>query len=386
MSNLLLAAAASGILRNAHFVVPNGRTIPERTLLIEPASVNRVLYSQDLANAAWSKSLVAVTSDALAAPDGTLTADLAVLDGGAPSTLQQTVTLVGDGTKAISAFVHPQRNPYFGFQLQDTTAAAVRQLVAWQFNGDNIPTLAAIDTTAADAFTPQRVKGTNWWRVAAKAPGVIAANTNVLTIYPAYAGSATGDGTYPWGIQVEDRPVPTAYIPTTSVVVGRNEESPYLPFSAHPQPMTIYLRFIDLGVGIDGLSNYSGLFAIGGTTDDAMWVVNDTANRLVVSHRRTSEVLGSYAATRTAYGDLVEIRVTLAADGVVQLHQTINGGAEESGTASSAQPLAAAWSNPRFYIGNRNGAVGSAAFTHVAIAKGAQSRETMRQLAGVLAP
>lgn len=382
MSNLLIKAAASGERRSAHYVIPNGKTLPERTLLIERASTNRCLHSADLANAAWTKSLLAISSNARTAPDGTMTADLATLDGGAPSTARQTITVSGDGTKVVSMAIHYHNNPLCGFQWRDSTAAVTRQLMAWQFNGLSAPTVSYIATAAADAFTPQSL-GDGWWWVSVKVPGVLAANTNLLELLPAYAGASTGDGSYVWGVQVEDFTAPTSYIPTTSAAVTRNEDLLYLPFTAKPQPLTVYMRFIELGTGLSGLTR--GIFSLGESNTDSLFVLNDSANFYRVYHRRnTTDVIGGPPATQTAYGDLVEVRVTLTAAGVTQIHQTINGGAEESGTASSAQALPVDWDVPRMYIGSRGASsADAAAFTHVAVLAGLHSRETMRQHAGV---
>jgi hypothetical protein len=81
----------------------------------------------------------------------------------------------------------------------------------------------------------------------------------------------------------------------------------------------------------------------------------------------------------------VELRGTLEATGEVQIHQSIGGAAETSGTLSGANALDAAWSGQLLHLGgigtsNR----GAFAFTNVVIAQGVQTMHTMRQLAEIV--
>lgn len=383
MSNLLLAAAASGILRNAHFVIPNGRTIPERTLLIEPAAANRLLYSQDFANAAWQKSVATLTSNALVAPDGTTTGDVLVSNSpGSGGQLFQDFTVTGDGVKAFSIYLKQVgADPAVDLYWLDDTTATVRHRVRLTFG--TTPTLTSISGSGSVYGAQKAANG--WVRVLANAAGVLAANTQTLIVQSPYTGTDYFPEVGVWGAQAENGVVPTSYIPTTSAAVTRDEELPYLPFSAKPQPLTAYVRFIELGTGLDGATR--GIFSLGEPNTQSLFVLNDSANFYRVYHRNVTDVIGGPPATQTAYGDLVELRVTLSAAGVAQLHQSINGAAEQSGTASSALALAAAWDSQRFYLGSRGtNSAGVAGFTHAAIAKGSQDRDTMRRLAGVLVP
>lgn len=383
MRNLLLAAAASGILRNAHFVVPNGRTIPERTLLIERASTNLVLHSRDMANAAWTKFQTSITTDAeITGPDGVTIANVVVDAAGAGGWVEQACTFTGDGVKAIESFLRFSRfaPPTIDVILLDVTAGVVRRQ-ARLTAASPTPTLTNIAGTGS--LLKLVDAGNGWWWVRTNADGVVAANTNRLRI--AVPASVAGATFYHGGSQLENSSIPSSEIPTTSSTVTRNEDVAYLPLTEPPQPLTVYVRFIELGTGLDGLTR--GVFSLGESNTNSLFVLNDTANFYRVYHRNGTDVIGGPPATQTAYGDLVELRVTLSAAGVVQLHQTINGGTEESGSASNTIAMNPGWDVPRVYLGARGAnSAGLAGLTHVAIAKDAQSRETMRQLAGVLQP
>jgi hypothetical protein len=69
---------------------------------------------------------------------------------------------------------------------------------------------------------------------------------------------------------------------------------------------------------------------------------------------------------------------------VIQIHQTINGAAETSATASAALALPDAWSAAQLWINSSVTAVaGFNKFMNVAVLRGVQSLTTMRREAGV---
>lgn len=110
---------ADGVLRTAAIdelradtYAWDGSAWVSQGVLIEGAATNHLLWSEDLTKAAWAKTLVSdgvapvVTANQAIAPDGEMTADRVVFDGGTTgqSTLSQTIptlSLAGDGTFSI---------------------------------------------------------------------------------------------------------------------------------------------------------------------------------------------------------------------------------------------------------------------------------------------
>jgi hypothetical protein len=68
-------------------------TLTARGLLVEGAGTNALTYSEDFSNAAWGKTNATVSADAVAAPDGTTTAD-ALVETSAALTVHNTARVV----------------------------------------------------------------------------------------------------------------------------------------------------------------------------------------------------------------------------------------------------------------------------------------------------
>jgi hypothetical protein len=83
-----------------------------------------------------------------------------------------------------------------------------------------------------------------------------------------------------------------------------------------------------------------------------------------------------------AYGDRMEVRAVLNADGSVQLGASKNGGAETLGSASAANALAAAWSTPTLVSVGCIGAngQGNILLRSLIISAGVQDLATMQGL------
>jgi hypothetical protein len=138
--------------------------------------------------------------------------------------------------------------------------------------------------------------------------------------------------------------------------------------------MTVYLRFIELGT----LAGSGRLLHIGAaSSDDPSFVVDSNGTNYRVVHTNSSSVNSTVGTP--AIGSIVELRAALFPDGAVQIHISVNGGSESSGSKSGALALDTAWGLTRIYLGSRDGS--NPAFTgfhKVAISRGVQTRAFMR--------
>lgn len=136
----------------------------------------------------------------------------------------------------------------------------------------------------------------------------------------------------------------------------------YWPVPVLPAEMTIYLEFVQVGAvpGVGGTIWYLGN---AGNTGARLWVDSSGTYWRVRHHNGTTEVTSTLTAA-PASGNRVALRVTLSATGVVQIHQSINGAAETSATASGTNTLAAAWSDTRLYASS-TGSTNAAALSLV---------------------
>lgn len=155
-------------------------------------------------------------------------------------------------------------------------------------------------------------------------------------------------------------------------------------FNARPQPMTIYIRFVELGTMV-AIANLR-ILQIGASagTDPRLFISGDSSGFYRIVHDNGPTIVTSTLATAPTFGQRVELRATLSATGSVQINQSINEGAETSATASGAATLAAAWSAATLWVNSLSTSVtGFMALRNLRIERGAVSLQRMRELEGI---
>lgn len=204
-------------------------------LICEQGSTNKCLQSEDFSTT-WTNpnANVTVTTNDLAAPDGTNSADkIEEADAATEAYLQQTVSITGDTTWwTFSVFVDKDsttnRFPEFRFEMSGGTGATI-------FVQINTSTGASGSRGAtgngSSAITNVYDAG-DFWRLAISMQN--ASNTTAtLKIFPAVnAGGTPGDPPsfaatgfiHAWGAQLENLPFCTSYIKTTTAAVARNAD------------------------------------------------------------------------------------------------------------------------------------------------------------------
>jgi hypothetical protein len=183
------------------------------------AEENLLTYSQEFDNAAWSKALVTITSNATTAPDGTSTADLAVANTtNGDHSVVQSFTFPADTTLTISCYMKAAGYDY----------GVIRHYSAG--NGDvwasfNLST-GAVDSNSSGVTASITSVGSSWYRCVMTKTYSSATSGNSYGIRVANAGGIgtpfAGNGTsgiYIWGAQLEQRSSATAYTATTSQAI-----------------------------------------------------------------------------------------------------------------------------------------------------------------------
>jgi hypothetical protein len=217
-SNGLIQTAASGAARFDH----NPATGESLGLLVEEARTNRALYSEQFDNAAWSKLNTTIGANAVASPDGTLTADTFVesTDGSNQQHYINQSYSVTSGTSytytVFAKYVSRQwlvltgnRNNWQAyFDIQNGVVGNKGSLVS----SSSITALAngwyrcsvtvVADSTISVAFQ------------------IYAATANGTTRTPVYIGTGA-NAFYIWGFQLETGSFLTSYIPTVASTVTR---------------------------------------------------------------------------------------------------------------------------------------------------------------------
>ena len=212
----VLRTAASGAARFTYDPI----TKESLGLLIEEQSTNRCLYSEDLTATGWNTGTTSVTANAIAAPDGTTTADLLTPTAGINSNRFRAVTFSGNGEKGLSVYLKAGSSARTTVLLYDSTAAVGRHYINVTWTA-GVPTAATM-LGSGSVFSPESA-GNGWYRIRFSATGVVAANSHIFGVSP---DSLAGTGTvYLWGLQAEDLNVPTSYIPTAASTVTRSADT-----------------------------------------------------------------------------------------------------------------------------------------------------------------
>jgi len=229
----VLQTAAAGVARFDH----NPTTGEALGLLIEEQRANLVTYSDDFADAAWTKSAASITSNTIVAPDGTLTGD-ALIENTATNEhrINQTASATLNANITASLYVKAQPTG---------TGRSVRLLVA--NNGATTNNISCVFTNTGGVFTAGAgvnsgtasgatgtvtSVGNGWYRLIVTGipdPGVGSGTAlSRINLHSGATVNYTGDGysgIFIWGAQLEAGAFATSYIPTTTASVTRNADA-----------------------------------------------------------------------------------------------------------------------------------------------------------------
>lgn len=200
-------------------------------LLIEGASTNVALDSEDLSSGNWwSDGTLVVTPDTATAPTGTMLADrLDDTDLATSARRAFGFAAANDGeTWTFSIFVKKDTSRYLGLDLEFLDGATPVQPSA-VFDLDTGTSTTCGSVVAARA---QNI-GNGWFRVSITVANNASGNTTLIaSLYPARHSGLTcvEDDTltgsvFAWGAQLEKSEFPTSYIPTTSAGLERKADN-----------------------------------------------------------------------------------------------------------------------------------------------------------------
>ena len=183
-------------------------------VMIENAATNLCLQSQTIDAAAWTKDGVTITANAIAAPDGTLTADKMVQTAvnDAHRIIQYSFGIAGVGTTSFYA------------KAAELHLMCLRNTVTGLENVFNL--LTGEITTDGNATCTMTDVGNGWWRITMTATSVGAANILIFNWdgvgnTPGFNPGDGVSGTYVWGVQFEQTDFVTSYIPAVAVAATR---------------------------------------------------------------------------------------------------------------------------------------------------------------------
>jgi hypothetical protein len=261
-----LQSAASGVARFEH----NPTTGESLGLEIEEQRTNLLTYSSDFSNAAWTKNTLTAVSNAIIAPDGTLTGDKLISTGITNSVEQQISKSASAITYTQTFYAKAGEWSWVHFAFFDMTSAGNR----YWFNLStgvvgSIGLIGAGFTSVSSSIT---AVGNGWYRCTATATS---SSTTALSsyFYPTTGDTVTTAGTgntfngiYIWGAQLEAGAFATSYIPTVASQVTRSVDNAQMTgsnFSSwyKANEGTLYADYVR-----NGLTLANSMFTIGDGT------------------------------------------------------------------------------------------------------------------------
>lgn len=196
---------------------------------VAKAEENLLTYSQEFDNAAWSKQSSAVTSNSIAAPDGTVTADTLTANSGVGVSPRTSQAKSVQPSIACTASVYLRAGT-----AQFATVALLGAISTSAWYSATVDLSTGVITQATNGGSASSVSyvisnaGGGWYRVQVSAIcgsetsislAVHISNTGtpVQGAYSLLSWSPVGtESVYLWGAQLEQRSQVTAYTPTTT--------------------------------------------------------------------------------------------------------------------------------------------------------------------------
>ena len=354
-----LYIAKGGVAKLAAIDVPRvnyaGAAWDEPAWLLERAGTNLCLQTEDF-RVTWAAVGTPTRSAAAVTANGVTLDLIGDDDGSALEGYTQTVTFVGTDAvaKTIAVRMKAGTSGSVVIRVRDTSAAADRLLavIAW---AAGVPTVAMTTGVDLDAASPELFPDGDY-RFRFQSTAVTKANVNSLQVYPATDAAlsvgSTGNVNV-GGVQAEDALYPGSYMKTTTAPVARAvEAATWVPYNHPPQLSTLYLKFREAGTILDATGSVLLHIGLTAAATDARLVIRQAGGFYEVLHDNGTAEVSSTLAAAPNLGDTVELRVEVAADGSVRIHQSINGATETSAAQSAANAFASTWAGPatRLYL------------------------------------
>lgn len=339
--------------------------------LVEAAGTNLAERSEALATSPWTATTLSA-SNAFATYAGLSFCRVSSANSGS---LKQSIgTLAGgNGVYTLSVRVHQDAAVTGTFSISiEETGGTVRGRATV-----TIATGGVVTVVAATGSAMVELLGDGAYLVTLTSTTCTAANAHTIFASNFVGGGGTATSYLITGIQLEFGPVATSYLQTAASTQSRAADVLTFPFVLPPQATTWYVKFIERGTVL--ASSSPGLVGIGASTNAAFFLGN-SGGFYTAEHLRSGAVNSTQAAA-PAFGQLVELRALLNADGSVQLGQSIAGGSETLAAASASNAFATAWHDTTLTLGDRGGVPGYTAILSVRIALGAQTLSQMRATA-----
>ena len=231
--NTATVVNSSGVIASINANLPrfdyNPVTLVCKGLLIEEARTNTQLSSADFSNVAWTLQNTTVTTNALTAPDNTLSADVLTQNSATSfHGLTGTIVVTSGTTYCWSVFAKAKESTFLQLTFGNTSGT----FSGVGYANFNLSTGVVSATGGTLVGSGIEAYGNGWYRCSITATAtangatnnwIAIANSGTYTRLASYAGD-NASGFYIWGAQIETGAFATSYIPTVASQVTRTAD------------------------------------------------------------------------------------------------------------------------------------------------------------------
>lgn len=257
------------------------------------------------------------------------------------------VGFTGNGTKSVAVFVRISDSGFCLISLDDDTAILSRHRVLV-----NVNTGAVVTQQGGGTLFTSGAWVNAWWRIQFGVNAVVAANVNVLRLFPQDVGS--GLSTRFFGANAWNSPYPSAYQGPGESPGGADVL--YVPVNFGKIVCSIDVDLIERTIYTAASDDRIAILASDTFTAPYFGIQSAGAVGYRAIFDNGAGLVSSGAVSQGAVGDRVRLVARLYGDGSVELERRIGNGAAATSSRSAASALTAGpWAAQRFYVNGGNG-------------------------------